>query len=943
MSSWDVLAAEVWGDLGVDASPGVETPDTPPLAHALEPDVLVAHSQSAEHMPSPTVGTQSRDDRRPSDSALALHAVDTSRRVNVRRSRTFQDAFGDLEGFVPEPRRSRAEQLEDARAAKARKTSMALAVVPTEGSIVVAPTRVARSRVPKLPPEVFAMAGAFAVVPRQPFTLQPFLRQSAMAAPPGAGADESLDSWKLAKWVLANQKGNFHVASKLAAATHLKIDPATVGRNTCRLACSLVNLDRDLKFQLEGALVNSIPEAHLLSYVEFVSSDETPMKVGVGEVNTMSKAFQPPAPTDTTAIIHHSALPFAPITKKHRAPCKLLESTSEYGMLVIMPNGQHCHITGSSPTWVQLLETTTAEVLRQAGIQTDSTTPSCLRFKSRTRIVCVDSAGSNFRCERAVMHDRNQATEWFTIVVPCGVHRTATSYKITFSIVEPDIRGQVHMALAFGFGTGWTVFCRLIREYVSEKLVVLRGRPSADAIAYRQAVIRLAMARGPRLLAKRLALHMLPNGDWRVKGMIQVFVPEHVAFNRPRIVEVVSEGIQACLADTRPTVYPRHRWTRGDTAWDEFIMLESVHGLLSAVWPAWCMAVVGGGRRRVAAPKHGGHGRAATDGSLAKFPTMGEVVAMNVAADAAHAASASEQQSIIQPDRFKELPSKAELARMENEKHRREATTWLNTCPLGRAKTLRMVLEPLRQLLKLQLEVGGSKWNRRQDAAVATSVSCNMGADLRTFPILEAAMGRITAACHERFAMLLSQAPLWEHLMEPGDYTVTGRHLAFRLISAADSLVREYLTTQYSRFPVRLFCLLEGEGKDIETSVPPCCLDAWSNSFIQRHVGSAGGLSNPSALEELRLHARLAKLDISDIEARHASLRRRLVSRSVQTHPESLEEVSAETMLQRLRKSGVQWNVDDPADKPQDWKFGPCESSNPSSSDLPTRDSKCPP
>ena len=47
-------------------------------------------------------------------------------------------------------------------------------------------------------------------------------------------------------------------------------------------------LDRDFRLQLEGRLATSLPRASLLAYVEFVTCDETPMKVGVSEINVLS-------------------------------------------------------------------------------------------------------------------------------------------------------------------------------------------------------------------------------------------------------------------------------------------------------------------------------------------------------------------------------------------------------------------------------------------------------------------------------------------------------------------------------------------------------------------------------------------------------------------------------------------------------------------------------
>ena len=96
----------------------------------------------------------------------------------------------------------------------------------------------------------------------------------------------------------------------------------------------------------------------------------------------------------------------------------------------------------------------------------------------------------------------------------------------------------------------------------------------------------------PDFFTKKASLSYLPNGDWSRRDRIEVWVPNAVQHvNKAQIVSAVSEALCHILAGSKMTVYPRHRWTRADAAFDEFCLLEGIHGLASLVFPQWSRAV----------------------------------------------------------------------------------------------------------------------------------------------------------------------------------------------------------------------------------------------------------------------------------------------------------------------------------------------------------------
>jgi hypothetical protein len=139
----------------------------------------------------------------------------------------------------------------------------------------------------------------------------------------------------------------------------------------------------------------------------------------------------------------------------------------------------------------------------------------------------------------------------------------------------------------------------------------------------------------------------------------------------------------------------------------------------------------------------------------------------------------------------------------------------------------------------------------------------------------------------------------WRHL-PPASMVASFRGLAFRLLSRMGCAVQELLRGPHCRFPFKLFLLLEDESlADVVECASECELDTFSKVFIETFREQ--GLCHPDALMVLRTIALGWKMDISQIEARHASLRRLLKS-AHQTKVMSASTLSAMWTCMRLSK-----------------------------------------
>ena len=103
-----------------------------------------------------------------------------------------------------------------------------------------------------------------------------------------------------------------------------------------------------------------------------------------------------------------------------------------------------------------------------------------------------------------------------------------------------------------------------------------------------------------------------------------------------------------------------------------------------------------------------------------------------------------------------------------------------------------------------------------------------------------------------------------------------------------------------SRYPLKTFLLLVDPSLSAEVLAETCQWDQWTTSFCNTYLGQ--GIDSPSALADLRSIALMLKLDTSQLESMHATLRRVCVLAGCQTHAEAFLDASAEHVLRTVRR-----------------------------------------
>lgn len=545
-------------------------------------------------------------------------------------------------------------------------------------------------------------------------------RNVANASAERSHADMTDDFGRLHNFFLTPDQ---RLATGQAAATILGVDYKKLRSCKTRLASALVQADRDSRAQLEAAIGALGSEACLL-YVDAFRSDETPLPTRAALPAAPSVQEGPSLPqggelaeiSDKDRLTHHSYnVPLC--SGSATVSRKLLQSEQKFGMLLRAPasgEAKFLTIVGSTVNWLQFLQRTTAECLKSASDKTCGVSTGVAPFPLKIRLVVEDQAASNERCERALQEERAAADpSWVRLHFACQVHKTALVFKKCMNLVGPTISGQMHFALVVNFGTGIHTWREELADTIRERLDIRFGRPPPDSIEHKRQVLRLCLARGPRRVEKLMALHALPNGDWRNPARVECYLPVGATPDAAAIADIMARGIIRVAAASKFTIFPRHRWTRADEAMDQLILLEACHSLASVVFPRWVRRV----SQKSTAQQHPATSATSTGADRGNGPGLLPIMDAHCADGDGRAAVALAEGSAAQPPGIADdqANSRVPQSAADNERHRSVAAAWLASKPLGHCLVTRLAMEPLREYLAKQLVFASDNWERKQE------------------------------------------------------------------------------------------------------------------------------------------------------------------------------------------------------------------------------------
>eukprot|EP00959_Pyramimonas_sp_CCMP1952_P161002 3366883-Pyramimonas_sp.AAC.1 len=189
-------------------------------------------------------------------------------------------------------------------------------------------------------------------------------------------------------------------------------------------------------------------------------------------------------------------------------------------------------------------------------------------------------------------------------------------------------------------------------------------------------------------------------------------------------------------------------------------------------------------------------------------------------------------------------------------------------------------MEPLRLYLASQFNVASEKWELLQQSRLAAALAAG---SQRLYQARQYRLGRLASGVEDTkfFEQIrkLFQPGLWT-ILPPKCLTVSFRSLLFRAISREGCSFERTLAPFHRSLPIKIFGLLADPTGTAEElgALPPCMWDAWSSDLIAGY----SRMDDPMILHILFAIAVLVWVDISTIEAKHASVRRLATALSVQ-------------------------------------------------------------
>ena len=409
-------------------------------------------------------------------------------RPRGRRSRLYMEAMADQRaevGNAPPPKRTRAEVLAHARAVKAEKrAAVAQSAVEAGGGGSALPLAVPAAvlkgaNVSKDALDVLrkGAAGAFPTYP-----LSDALRHAAWKV--GTTGSFTMLVDKLCRFEHAS------MATQAMLSEEVGLAGPALRQGIERVASARLIADH-VGFR---TLVKDLASADLdlLLFLETASYDETPMptrsreiSIGIRQVANAITSGGEAAGDDEQSVAKVSV----ETEGIDVGPSKLFQVRSGLAMLLKAKHhlgdedASYFIVLGRPLTWVQELQSTSAEVLAKALRDASCAPRESGAFRMVVRAATSDRLAANVKAEREVCRLRGEG--WSSLRSPCDIHRVSTMQTSSLDHVSDLVSQMIHLSLSLRMGGLMKRFRARMRTVVDSRLKLLTGAPSGEAIEYR--------------------------------------------------------------------------------------------------------------------------------------------------------------------------------------------------------------------------------------------------------------------------------------------------------------------------------------------------------------------------------------------------------------------------------------------------------------------------
>ena len=593
----------------------------------------------------------------------------------------------------------------------------------------------------------------------------------------------------------------YHLASGVVLQQLLRIDPPAFQTRLRRLAASMWIHQHYFRQVLERDLVAKIPPQDLIFYVDSSSYDETPLKLRFKD--HIGSAADLTSTPELARAFAESSLP--DFTKNQTIIAKVLQTRSSFACLVSTSQGL-MGLIGDCYHPLQSMSQTTGEVLQECLAKMSCVSPEADRFRLKLRTVCSDKAGYNRRGEELLAAERGP--DWSSTLCPCDIHALAACHNKTFDqLFGPDITGLLQWALSLRFAHTLETFRTALSQEIQERLVIVVGQLSPEARQYKQQVLELYVDSRASAVSDMVSLLGACNGDWRRRDVVQFLwsSSENPPPPRSTVLALVVSGVLSVLAASKPSVWPRHRWTGFMRSLSDLSLLDCIHGLLT---PAYLRCATLMGKAESKAPSTGGlaTGPGGPELSLGDPSTSTGVLPVEFGDLPLHDES---ETAVLTSEVGLGLESSSKppnLAQL-NAKDRQAAAAWLSSNPQMHILLMSMAAHPLERLMHKHLHLSSEAWQKEMQSEVAAAVLAGRPAN-STSRIQIAAKCELETTFLQTLDALFHNPRNWQ-LFQQEAFTFRFAGLAFRTLSRMGAAVIQLLVHHHQQYPWRLFLLLD--------------------------------------------------------------------------------------------------------------------------------------
>ena len=565
---------------------------------------------------------------------------------------------------------------------------------------------------------------------------------------------------------------------------------------------------------------------------------------------------------------------------------KVMQSELSVTLLVqdLSRRGSHDFATFhvNLPTWLQALEKTTADITKasQDSLQ-QALLPELERwshlFDTSVSLSNTDRFTGNFRAEKAMARD---APGWLSNHYGCDVHAAARVVKHQLLPVDGHISGMIAAALAMSEAGSCRVFRGCLESVIADRLVVVVEPPQEELMRRTIAVLDLFLkpdAQGSQPYRKerhhqvqkqRAIILFFLNGNINDAARVEHYT-QAWDLDKSKVLRAMTKFLVPALIPHKPPLLSRKSWTGADNVFSYFGLLTSCHNLFL---PAIQLFTQVQSKPDPVLPFASEPGQSALPAGVSGAPNALEDVLPSVGQPGPeHHDDAKDD-----VDWPSSLTGDLDWSAV-NRCMRARLARWADYCPGPTLVTMKLATLPAFRLLHRLLWQGSAGFERRQRRKFQRSGS-------RRYVVQEAArMTLLDDFFNDTWTGFQTRSSAIAEDAMPHELQV----LHFCMLSAAACAAEFLIGMPWRSYPVKLFGMLDGRRECMTD--PDCVLDPLSKGLLKQFAP----VDSPAFSAVLETVASNFTLDIAAVEAKHASTRRLLHVRHVQTHLPDLAAIGA--------------------------------------------------